>query len=308
MSGQVGYIPAFSMSPSARTLLFLHIPKTGGTTFRRILECNYARNEILTLNGADHSAERERFANSAEASRRRYRAVQGHLYFGFHQFVPSQSAYVTWMRDPVARSLSFYSHVCNRTDHYLHRQLKEQRLNLKGLLAGKVTPELFNLQTRMIAGEQNHAATVDRNTLEIAKQNLRKDFCFVGLTEQFDAGLVMLSEMLGWSRPFYTRENVGIDRVAPECTDAETESLLREANELDFELHHFARDLFETRRKAAGPSFESKLTEFQQLNATGASVRRPRGRMKTALLNALTRRGARREVAALKQSPAARSI
>ena len=291
-----------------RTLIFLHIPKTGGTTFRRILEGNYSRNETLTFNGADYSVEIERFAQSSEATRARYRAIQGHLYFGFHRFVPAESGYVTWIRDPIARALSFYSHVRTHPEHYLHRRLIDERLDLKGLIEREATPELFNLQTRMVAGARNHAVSgLDRGILEIAKQNLEKNFCFVGLTEEFDAGLALLSEMLGWNIPFYVKRNVSSERFATESIDPETDRLLREANSFDFELHEFARDLFEARRRAAGPVFESKLCQFQQLNSVAAFAHEYYGKMKVAFKNAVTLRGTRKPVA-LKESPAEPSV
>ena len=291
-----------------RTLIFLHIPKTGGTTFRRILDGNYPRNETLTFNGADYSPEIERFAQSSEVSRARYRAIQGHLYFGFHRLVPGESAYVTWMRDPIARALSFYSHVRTHPEHYLHRRLIDEHLDLKRLIEREATPELFNLQTRMVAGARNQAVSgLDRTTLEIAKQNLEKNFCFVGLTEEFDAGLTLLSEMLGWKTPFYVKTNVSSGGLATEGLDPETDRLLREANSFDLELHEFARNLFEARRLAAGPMFESKLSQFQRLNSVAASARGHYGKMKAALKNAVMLRGSRKP-GALKESPAEPSV
>ena len=303
MSGRVGYIRPFPMRATPRTLIFLHIPKTGGTTFRRILERNYPRDETLTFSGADYSAQLEQFALSAEADRARYRAIQGHLSFGFHRFVPGEFGYVTWMRDPIARALSFYSHVRTHPEHYLHRQLVDERLNLKALIEREATPELFNLQTRMIAGERNSSgSTLDESALETAKKNLEKHFLFVGLTEQFDSGLILLSDMLGWKVPFYIKRNVTGERIAPQSIDRETERLLREANRLDFELHRFARDLFEARRQAAGPMFESKLSQFQRVNSVAASAQYQYGKMKTALRNAMVPLGIS-EAVAFKETP-----
>lgn len=297
------------MRTTSRTLIFLHIPKTGGTTSRRILERNYSRGEILTFKGADHAAEVERFAKSPESERSRYRLIQGHLYFGFHRFIPGDWSYVSWMRDPIARALSFYSYVRTHPEHYLHRRLMEERLDLKGLLQREATPELFNLQTRMIAGERNNSARgLDRSALEIAKGNLEANFCFVGLTEEFDASLILLGEMLGWNVPFYMKRNVTSERIRQDGVDPETERLLREANALDLELYQFAGTLFEARRRAAGPAFESKLGRFQQLNSIGASAQRNYGRIKTAFKNAVTFRKRRQGVAALKEGPAGPSV
>ena len=306
-SAPVGYSPAFCMT-FPRTLIFLHIPKTGGTTFRRILAGNYSRDETLTFDGADYSVAMERFAQSSEVSRARYRAIQGHLYFGFHRLVPGESSYVTWIRDPIARALSFYSHVRTHPEHYLHRRLIDERLDLKGLIEGEVTPELFNLQTRMVAGARNHPVSgLDRTTLEIAKENLEKNFCFVGLTEEFDAGITLLSAMLGWNIPFYVKRNVSSERTAAESVDPKINRLLREANLFDFELYEFARNLFEARRRAAGPMFESQLSQFQRLNSVAASARGHYSKMKAAFKNSVMLRGSRQPVA-LKENPAEPSV
>jgi Sulfotransferase family len=252
----------------SRTVIFLHIPKTGGTTFHKILERNYAPHETLTFDGSRHSTEIESFAKLPEAQRARYRLVKGHLEFGFHRFLGGESTYVTFLRDPIARAVSFYSHARSRSDHYLHRLVTDQRLRLENLLEQGATSELFNQQTQMISGcPSDPNCPLDHNALERAKQNLRSNFCFVGLTEEFDAGLVLLSRMLGWSRPFYVKRNVSFEKTRAESLPAQLRAVLRDANSLDFELFEFARTLLAAQIRAAGAGFASELRRFQRLNA-----------------------------------------
>ena len=309
MSGGVGYSPTFSMRRTARTLIFLHVPKTGGTTFRKILERSYSGEAVLTLKGADYTADFENFANSAESERRRYRLIQGHLYFGFHDLVPGDSSYVVWLRDPIARALSFYAHVRTHSDHYLHQRVIDKRLDLRKLIEGNATPELFNLQTRMIAGQRNNPnRPLDRTALEIAKKNLETNFCFVGLTENFDASLILLGELLGRKVPFYTRRNVTRQRTPAVHLDPEMDRLLRKANDLDLELYEFAKVLFETRRRAAGPEFDSQVARFQRLNSIAASAQRSVARIKSTVANAVTFGRRRQQLATLEEGAAGPSV
>lgn len=294
------------MRAAPRTLIFLHIPKTGGTTFRRILKHNYSSRETLTFTGSDYSVAIDRFAKSPERTRARYRLVQGHLYFGFHRFILGECNYVTWIRDPMARVLSFYSHVRSRSDHYLHRRLMEERLDLKDLIKRDATPELFDLQTRMIAGVPNDPnLPVDRQALETAKKNLSADTMLFGLTEEFDARLVMLGQLLGWDVPCYVRTNVGSERIDPGSVDPETRRMIQESNSLDFELYKFAQTIFEARLRSAGADFEEKLARFQELNSARSGARRKNGRMKSMLKNLRELRGNSEQLTVLKESAAA---
>jgi hypothetical protein len=255
----------------SRTVIFLHIPKTGGTTFHKILERNYAPDETLTFDGSRHPTEIESFAKLPESHRARYRLIKGHVEFGFHRFVAGESTYMTFLRDPIARALSFYSHARTRSDHYLHRLVTDQRMRLENLLERGVTPELFNQQTQMISGcPSGPNCPLDHNALETAKQNLRSNFCFVGLTEEFDAGVVLLSHMLGWSRPFYVKRNVSSKKTRAESLPPQIRALVRDANSLDFELYEFARTLLAAQIRAAGAGFASELRRFQRLNAVAA--------------------------------------
>ena len=254
------------MAPSAQTVIFLHIPKTGGATLHKILEKNYRRNEILTFDGSRHRLEVERFAKLLAAERARYRLIKGHLFFGLHEFVPGNSTYITFLREPIDRGLSFYSHARNHSDHYLHRLLIEEKLDLTTLLERRATPELFNHQTRLIAGESDLQRPVDRHSLERAKKNLRSHFSFVGVMEEYDAGLVLLSRVLGQSLSPYRKSNVSREKIRAENIDRRTREALRDANALDLELYQFARALFASRREAAGEAFENEVRDFQRLN------------------------------------------
>jgi Galactose-3-O-sulfotransferase len=238
---------------------------------QRIPGRNYDRNQILTFYEPGLRDQIERFAQLPELQRAGYKFIKGHLYFGFHQFVPGESTYVTFLREPISRVLSFYSYARSHPDHYLYRLITEERLGLEAFLKREATVELFNLQTRMIAGDANNPnGSVDRSMLERAKENLRTHFCSVGLTEEFDASLLLLARTIGWRLPLFVKRNVSSKKSLPCSIDAQTAALLREANALDLELYEFAQELLQSQLRAAGDWFESELRRFQGLNFMAA--------------------------------------
>ena len=242
------------MDSAEPAVIFLHIPKTGGTTLQHILRRSYPRNEICTFKDANRESQIENFKRLSAGERARYRLIQGHLSFGFHHHLNGDSIYITLLREPISRVLSFYHYAQSDPAHYLHPLLTSDHVDLKTLLKERTvtTLELFNLQTSMIAGEEYHdpERPADRAALEGAKKNLQHHFV-VGLTEEFDASVRRMGQLFGWNVGAYRKKNVTRRKRVTEAFDHETISLLHEANALDIELYQFARELFETQRASA---------------------------------------------------------
>jgi hypothetical protein len=247
-------------------LIFLHIPKAGGTTMYKILRQHYPPAETVTMEIPDVV----RFKTLPIAERKRYRLIQGHLYYGLHHFIPRASSYVTLLRHPIERAVSFYCYARRTSSHYLYRVLTSERIDLKTLLTRNLTTELRNRQTRMLAGDDPQQAAT-RATLEQAKTNLRTHFRVVGLLEEFDASLLLLYRAFGWQLRRYVKENANKEKPSGQSLDAETRRLLEEANSLDLELYEYARKLFHEQCRAAGHSFAADLDHFRRLNGGHAS-------------------------------------
>jgi len=234
-------------------VIFLHVPKTAGTTLHHILERCYPRNQICSFKDPNYRSELENFQKLSTEKREAYRLIKGHLSFGFHRHLPGRSTYITFLREPVARTLSFYHYARSHPEHYLYPLLGDDHVDLKILLRRRTatTHELFNLQTSMVAGDEwdDPERPADRAALKRAKQNLRSHFDVVGLTEEFDTSLRLLRRRFGWKVRFYTRKNVTRRKDQIDNLDPETHSLLREANALDIELYQFARELFDAQRR-----------------------------------------------------------
>jgi|ERR1700693_2629734 len=257
------------MSETNETLLFLHIPKTAGSTMYKVLGRQYSQAETLRL----ESSQIAQFKTLPAAQRGRYRLIEGHLYFGFHRCIPGASTYFTFLRRPVERVLSFYYYARSTPDHYLYPQLANERLDLRTVLARELTPELRNGQTRQLAGDEweDPQRVVTRAALERAKANLTH-FRVVGLLEEFDASLLLLRRALGWHLPFYVKENVTKEKPDETFLDPETRGLIGDANGLDLELYDYARVLFEEQRRAAGDSFTEELSHFRRSNRDSARL------------------------------------
>jgi hypothetical protein len=230
---------AMIRSVDREALIFLHIPKTAGTTLNRIIEWQYNPVSIFTVDPHRIRATVSRFQKFPEQRRRRFRVVRGHLLYGIHEFLPQGATYITMLRDPVARVLSTYAFILRRPLHPLHRKLKAGRLGVEDLI--RMTPHRQNLQCRFISGI-GVGPDCDERVLEVAKENLTHAFRIVGLCERFQESLCLMMAAFGWKVPFYTNRKVTKNRPAVE---ANVIDMIRECNRFDLELYDFARKLFE---------------------------------------------------------------
>ncbi|WP_268990094.1 sulfotransferase family 2 domain-containing protein [Priestia aryabhattai] len=67
-----------------KVVIFMHIPKTGGTTLNNIFKKFYSENEIY-----DHVPLEEmnkQFSQLKEEDKKNIKAISGHHFYGIHEF------------------------------------------------------------------------------------------------------------------------------------------------------------------------------------------------------------------------------
>jgi hypothetical protein len=245
-------------------VIFLHAPKTGGTTLVRIIERQCASGSVLSLYDSSYG---EELAAYPSDQIRHLRAVVGHFYFGVHAFIPRPSLYIILLRDPVDRVISHYHFVRREPGHYLHQAANE--LSLSEFVVACGVDEPNNDQTRLLAGRyqaEGNAPCAD-DMLAAAKQNLREHVAVAGLTEEFDRSLLLMRRTFGWGTPFYVRENVTKKSLRREVVSPETRRVIEEYNALDQEIYDDARSLFKERVRGQDASFQPELSRFRKLNS-----------------------------------------
>lgn len=246
-------------------VLFLHIPKSAGMTLRRILKRQYGWYANLTV---DSNEFEEKFATLSERKKKRLQAVKGHFSFGIHKQIPRPSTYITLLRDPVERVISFYYYVSRNPGHYLYDKVRSQGISLDAFVSCELKTELENGQTRMLVRREDIAlgADVTRDVSELAKKNLREHFTVVGPVESFDETLVLMKLAFDWSMPFYTRENVTRKRTLKESVSSMTLNVIRERNKYDIEMHAYAKELLKKQIEREGERFEQEFKRFKFYN------------------------------------------
>jgi hypothetical protein len=265
-----------------RLLIFLHIPKTAGTTFSRVIRRQYPEGTIVGNDPALAHVDLEALKALPEERKRELRVVQGHMPFGVHELFPQPASYVTILRDPVARMVSHYKHVLRVKHHYLHDQVAARGLSLAEYARSGMSPELENGQTKLLAGLDDDVMEATAEHLEAAKRHLREHFVLAGLSERFDESLLVLRPLLGWKNVTYDRVNVA-PRSAAAPIDAAAIEAIRERNALDVELYGLCKTLLEERIAAVGPPFDRELRAFRTRNAMRAAAKTPVRRLKREL-------------------------
>jgi glycosyltransferase involved in cell wall biosynthesis len=242
-------------------LLFLHIPKTGGTTLSFVLS-DYLE-ERLTFNVREaasggpkysrHNGTKQEFMDLSEEERANFYFVLGHFPFGLHQYVPGSCRYITLLRDPIERILSQYQ-------QYLRGIQKagcEESMSLEEFFKEKPA-NLKNFQTRLLCG-WDFKRWSDQDNLQRAKQNLLAHFAVVGVTERFDETLIVLAKLFGWPVKGYVRRNVSKSRLGVDDVCPELMRRMIDSNQLDYQLHAFANELLDTKLSELGADSSAEM-------------------------------------------------
>ena len=288
------------------TAIFLHIPKTAGTTLRDLIRRQYGPDECLLLRPRQHHrAEYFRYLNgegplppmNPEGPAREYllklaelaperlarlRMVMGHLWFGVHEGLPGPSSYLTILRDPIERVLSMYQQrvVGQSLERGLGLTVEEWARSERDL-------DMDNEQTRRLAshppGINGLTASATPAMFDSAVANLREQFAVVGSTERFDLSLLAMGRTFGWRKLAYLPARVSSGRPRAENLPDDVLALLRRHNEYDLELQRVGRDLLDEQVERLGLDPQKDVAALRRRNTLYRRTRPATARARRAM-------------------------
>lgn len=233
--------------PEVPAVLFLHIPKAGGSTVGEYVY-NQCKAETTSNDGlldsgvafVDYGFIKDPELTVPEhvvnlLGRSDLRAVIGHFWFGLHEHINRPCRYVTVLRDPVERVVSLYYYA-----------KLEGTMSLEEFARKPPFREVDNDQTRRIAGVNPPVGECTKATLDLARENLQRHFDVVGTTERMDQTLSHLKIKFGWNRDVVSvPRNVNAARPVSRSLLPTAIKAVRERNELDYELWRYASELLD---------------------------------------------------------------
>lgn len=255
----------------ADQLLFLHIPKTAGTSVHNILHRHFKAKAQVECNVFIHKNDPDKLP---EETRRNLKLLRGHFPFGMHeQLCTGTFEYTTILREPIDRVISHYSYMKVRQAVRTKPGARIMQGTLEEVCAKGDFIFVDNLQTRFLSGETEvPIGNVTSEMMERAWKNLETCFPLVGIQEEFDAYVLMLCDRYSFRYPWYRKQRVNKQRDKVSQLDNRTRAAVAARNVHDLELYRRVKERVMREIAAKGPDFRKRIETFQKRNALLAKL------------------------------------
>lgn len=233
--------------------VYVHIPKTGGTTFNVILENTFGISHCHAFHVRKNVFDKNDFIFARKVFPR-MRSLSGSNLINPLELEIEKHFFATFTREPVARVFSHYQH-----------------------LARYGKPRPFEEELRSNEAMQNLTVKILAGGLNLGRAKLFLEQCgFVGFTDKFDLSLRILEKL----SPYKLNLSYRPGQVAPDNTvkkileaDPRAVELACDFNQLDLELYSFARNEIFPRLCAKAGVNSSEKVESRAVSADGLTFR-----------------------------------
>jgi len=213
-------------------LVFNHIPKTAGTTFKPALRKYFTRQEILPIPWTGYWHSMEKIFALTEEEKSKIRFIEGHQPFGIHEISNRRVFNILFLRDPIERALSHYYYFS--LDKYF--SIREVYTKPNVTRAGfPVVWYMQNFQTRWLSNMffGNYSpmqSAYNRSKSIIEKSN-------IGIVEGYDESIKYFEWALGYELDVSETKNVTKRKKSKKDIDPDDLVLIKKNNILDINLY-----------------------------------------------------------------------
>jgi hypothetical protein len=246
-------------------LRFLHIPKTGGSTFTAILQDQYSEKKRFDFTG-NITADIKRFEALHENDRENIALFTGHapIVTGIRKV--DNATTITLLRDPISRVKSYCQYVSEGKIPNLIADFPSEAFPLDNFLKSG-NAELSNFQTRLLVNDglsPSFYALSASEARDAALDNLFTKISHFGLQEYFDESLIVFSLALNWRMPIYVSLNKKNTNKLIQFEKYQVERIA-EMNAIDMEVYRLAKEKFISILNSSAFN-KVKLKWFQLIN------------------------------------------
>ncbi len=268
----------------ASTLIFLHIPKAGGTNVSFVSEAiekintNFKSHRFSVPRVSDQSPNRivedwRGGMQSAEVTLKsnpdfckNIQFIRGHFPFGIHVLIKKPARYIALIRNPIERELS-------ATNFDYQRGYVDEASAQKYLLEQSID----NPQTRLLAGSASMSGACTVATLAKAKENIETHFLLVGITEETNDFIQVLASIQNWGPIALCKAQVTGEKVFQK-ESAELVKALSEKHAIDMQLYNWVKDRWHKWKAAmvkSEPNSNNTLSKILCIKASFAAHKTP---------------------------------
>lgn len=252
--------------------VFIHIPKTAGSTLRRVLAREYGRQRVLYVEPGNSAWNRHHTGEESlqeQVAKRDIRLITGHLPFGVHSTLRRACRYFSLMRDPVARAISEYYYAHTYPHHSFREPIRSGRLSLDEFIHGS-RHVAGGGQCAMLSGNSESRTGVAAAAID----NVQYSIAVVGTIERFEESILLMAKALGWQAPWFVRTNVTrLDRdleARRRESMAEGRECYRDYFKTDYAVYEAVDALLKKKIAAEGEPFRRALAALREIEADTA--------------------------------------